>query len=120
MTTAKTRTRTTKNPPEPQPRHERATPAVLDFIQHAARIHKNNPELFERDARLILTQMKVEHAATQVAAKIAQTNAREKIIATADQLLPMAHELASRSGPRLLAVLSKIILDKNLRFTAPE
>jgi hypothetical protein len=49
-------------------------------------------------------------------AKLAQTLARTELIKTAQALLPKARTLAARGRPRLLAVVSKIILDRHLQF----
>ena len=58
----------------------------------------------------------VELAKTIVAAKLAQTLARTELIKTAQGLLGKARKLAETGRPRLLAVISKIILDRHLQF----
>ena len=52
-------------------------------------------------------------------AKLAQTLARTELIKTAQCLLGKARTLAERGRPRLLAVISKIIMDRHLEFTPP-
>ncbi len=57
-----------------------------------------------------------ELAKTVTAAKLAQTLARTELIKTAQGLLGKARKLAETGRPRLLAVISKIILDRHLQF----
>ena len=57
-----------------------------------------------------------ELAKTVTAAKLAQTLARTELIKTAQGLLEKARKLAETGRPRLLAVISKIILDRHLQF----
>ena len=61
-------------------------------------------------------RMQLIHAARQLEALTAQVAARRKLIVTAHDLLSKAKSLAERGKPRLLAVLTKIINDKNIRF----
>lgn len=60
-----------------------------------------------------------EMTLTMSKAKLAQTLARTELIKTAQGLLGKARNLAERGRPRLLAVVAKIILDRNLQFEAP-
>jgi len=66
-----------------------------------------NEEMDTMSAQLTLTVSK---------AKLAQTLARTELIKTAQGLLGKARTLAERGRPRLLAVISKIILDRHLQF----
>jgi hypothetical protein len=61
-------------------------------------------------------KLRLVHAANQLEAIATQTAARRKLILTAHELLPKAKSLADKGKPRLLAVLTKIINDRNIRF----
>jgi hypothetical protein len=84
------------------------------------------PRTPEQEAQVIaeLTQavreqmdtINVELAKTVTAATLAQTLARTELIKTAQGLLEKARKLAETGRPRLLAVISKIILDRHLQF----
>jgi hypothetical protein len=64
------------------------------------------------------SRMQLAHAANQLEAIAAQTAARRKLIVTAHDLLSKAKALAEKGKPRLLAVLTKIINDRNIKFGA--
>jgi len=61
-------------------------------------------------------KMKLVHASRQLDAQAAQVSARQRLITAADALLPKAAALAEKGKPRLLAVLTKIINDRNIKF----
>jgi hypothetical protein len=61
-------------------------------------------------------KMKLVHASNQLVAQAAQVSARRRLILAADALLPKAAQLAEKGKPRLLAVLTKIINDRNIKF----
>ena len=68
--------------------------------------------------RSLKSRMQLAHAANQLEAIATQTAARRKLILTAHELLPKAKSLAEKGKPRLLAVLTKIINDRNIKFGA--
>lgn len=74
----------------------------------------------EDQRRELLGKYKTQVAVRRVLALNSQVAARRQLIITAEALLPKATKLAEKGKPRLLAVVSKIILDRHLRFTVPE
>ncbi len=93
-----------KQTPPPPPRTPRETAAHIRELKGAT--------------RKTMDTMKTELAVIITKARFAQTLARTELIKTAQALLPKARTLALRGRPRLLAVVSKIILDRHLQFTA--
>lgn len=84
-----------------------------------------DPEFANLDTGEILKQVEIvknklayAHAANQFEAIATQVAARRKLILTAHELLPKAKALAAQGKPRLLAVLTKIINDRNIKFGA--
>jgi hypothetical protein len=108
--THRTRVSATKNgrkkqiPPPPPRTPEQEADAIRELARGV------NEAMDEIHAQLSVTVSK---------AKLAQTLARTELIKTAQGLLGKARTLAERGRPRLLAVVSKIILDKNLHFELP-
>jgi len=77
-------------------------------------------EQLKKDTAHALAQIKTAHAVLQSRALVKQTASRRKLIDAAENLIERAEKLAERGRPRLLAVVAKIILDKNLTFPQPK
>jgi hypothetical protein len=97
--------RKTQIPPQPARTPEQEADAIRELARGV------NEAMDTLHADLTLTVSK---------AKLAQTLARTELIKTAQGLLGKARTLAERGRPRLLAVVSKIIMDRHLEFTLPK
>jgi len=106
----RTRVSTTKNGRKKQipPLPPRTPEQEADAIRELA-----------RGVNEAMDTLHAEMTLTVSRAKLAQTLARTELIKTAQGLLGKARNLAERGRPRLLAVVAKIIMDKNLQFEAP-
>jgi|HubBroStandDraft_4_1064222.scaffolds.fasta_scaffold1249339_2 hypothetical protein len=96
--------RKTQIPPPPPRTPEQEAAAIRELARGV------NEAMDTLHAEMTLTVSK---------AKLAQTLARTELIKTAQGLLGKARSLAERGRPRLLAVVSKIIMDRHLEFTPP-
>jgi hypothetical protein len=94
--------------------HTVPTPPRTEFEE------KQLIEQLKKDAANALAQIKTAHAVLQSRALVKQTAARRKLITAAELLVDRGAKLAEKGRPRLLAVLAKIILDKNLAFPQPK
>jgi hypothetical protein len=97
MSASRTKSRSKKQPPEPQ------TPQLT--AEQLADLGKK-----------LADKMKMVHASNQLEALATQVSARRRLIIAAAALLPKAATLAEKGKPRLLAVLTKIINDRNIKF----
>ena len=97
MPASKTKSRRKKQPPEPE-------------------LPKLTPEQLAELGQKMAAKMKMVHAANQLDALATQVSARRRLIITAHALLPKAAALAEKGKPRLLAVVTKIINDRNIKF----
>ncbi|HEY0703445.1 MAG TPA: hypothetical protein VGD60_11815 [Candidatus Acidoferrales bacterium] len=122
MKSAKARPRTTKNGRKPQSTAAAAADPPNFFRDLRSQVAglTGTPSEIEKRAADLTTNFRLEHQLAQAAALAAQTQARQSLISSAEKLLVLAEKQAERGRPRLLAVLSKIILDRNLRFRVEE
>jgi len=97
--------RKTQMPPQPARTPEQEADAIRELA---------------RGVNEVMGTLHTEMTLTVSKAKLAQTLARTELIKTAQGLLGKARTLAERGRPRLLAVVSKIIMDRHLEFTLPK
>jgi len=74
------------------------------------------PAQFRQILDRLAETINVSHHAHQLSAAAAQVSARASLIESAHELLPVAKAFAAKGRPRLLAVLTKIINDRNVKF----
>jgi hypothetical protein len=85
-------------------------------VDEPRRTPEQTAELISELNGKFIAKMKIVHATRQLEAQAAQVSARQRLITAADALLPKATALAHKGKPRLLAVLTKIINDRNIKF----
>ncbi len=97
-----------------------AKPASAGDIEEAARsLTSSNAQDTAAAFAAVRDRIIQLHAVGTLEAVAAQNKARRELIIAAADLLPTATALAKKGKPRLLAVLTKIINDRNVKFGGP-